>query len=390
MTPFRIAIFLTAVTTLSLLLHGFVWLRLVAPLSVGVWRTALTWTLVAGFLLQVTTPLVSRLGPAFIAMPAAWLGFTWMGSLFLAFMFTFAMEPVRWFVEWVWVRQGDPGVLESRRALLTGGISAVVGGTVAAMTVGGVARVLVKPRIVNLRVEIPRWPAALNGFRMVQLTDIHVSQTIRGDFVRMVVEETNRLQPDLVAITGDLVDGTVEELGAEVAPLAGLASKHGTYFVTGNHEYYSQVDGWLRFLPELGVRVLRNERVQVGEPGASFALAGVDDWTAQQFGPGHGADPDRAMGGHDVSQALILLAHQPKHIVDAVRLGVDLQLSGHTHGGQIWPFSHLVTLDQPYLKGLHRRGDTQIYISCGTGYWGPPMRVGAPPEITVIEFHAPA
>ena len=116
----------------------------------------------------------------------------------------------------------------------------------------------------------------------------------------------------------------------------------------------------------------------------------VDDWTAQQFGPGHGADPDRAMGGHDVSQALILLAHQPKHIVDAVRLGVDLQLSGHTHGGQIWPFSHLVTLDQPYLKGLHRRGDTQIYISCGTGYWGPPMRVGAPPEITVIEFHAPA
>jgi predicted MPP superfamily phosphohydrolase len=183
----------------------------------------------------------------------------------------------------------------------------------------------------------------------------------------------------MVCITGDLVDGSVGELGHLVAPLADLRAKDGVFFVTGNHEYYSGADAWIAHVRKLGVRVLRNERVPIrGEQG--FDLAGIDDATAHHFG--HGADLRGALRGRDPSRAVVLLAHQPKAIAEAADLGVDLQLSGHTHGGQLFPFNYLVKLQQPYVDGLHARAKTQIYVSRGTGWWGPPMRVMAPAEIT--------
>jgi predicted MPP superfamily phosphohydrolase len=202
-----------------------------------------------------------------------------------------------------------------------------------------------------------------------------------------IVEQVNALEPDAVVITGDLVDGSVRRLREHVAPLSELRAKHGVYFVTGNHEYYSGVDAWLTELTRLGVRTLRNERVAIGDHDASFDLAGVDDWRA--FGRGHGRDLARAVAGRDARRELVLLAHQPKQAREAAHHGVGLQLSGHTHGGQIFPWNLFVRLEQPFVAGLARLGDTQIYVSRGTGYWGPPMRVAAPAEITLLTLLAP-
>ena len=168
-----------------------------------------------------------------------------------------------------------------------------------------------------------------------------------------------------------------------VAPIGKLEAKHGVFFVTGNHEYYSGVDPWIAELTRLGVRVLRNERVTIGDGADSFDLAGVDDHSSHGFAPGHGPDLERALAGRDPARALVLLAHQPRQVRRAAKYGVELQLSGHTHGGQIWPWHYLVKLQQGgLLAGRYERQGTQLYVSRGTGYWGPPMRLGAPAEVT--------
>jgi predicted MPP superfamily phosphohydrolase len=172
-----------------------------------------------------------------------------------------------------------------------------------------------------------------------------------------------------------------------LAPLAGLRARHGAYFVTGNHEYYSRsgAHSWMDELERMGLRVLRNQRVAIGSGTESFDLAGVPDHGAIRFpDDGPAEDIAGALAGRDPSRAVVLLAHQPIAIHQAASLGVDLQLSGHTHGGQIWPWGALVRLQQPFIRGLHRIGESQLYVSCGTGFWGPPMRLGAPAEITEI------
>jgi len=218
--------------------------------------------------------------------------------------------------------------------------------------------------------------------KIVQLTDIHVGPTIGRTFMDDLVRKTNALEPDVIAITGDLVDGSVAELAEHVAPLAGLRARHGVYFCTGNHEYYSGADDWIAHLGTLGIDVLRNEHRVIEHEGARLAIAGVHDWTSGQFG--HATDVSAALDGKDADVPVVLLAHQPKHIDEAADHGVALQLSGHTHGGQIFPFNYLVGLDQPYVKGLHDHRGTQLYVSSGTGYWGPPMRLAVPAEITEL------
>jgi predicted MPP superfamily phosphohydrolase len=238
----------------------------------------------------------------------------------------------------------------------------------------------------KIRIALRRMQPKKVGYRIVQLSDIHVGPTIGRKFIEQIVAQTNALDPDVIVITGDLVDGSVAILRDAVAPLAALKAKDGVFFVTGNHEYYSGVDEWLAHLPSLGIRVLRNERVVLGEGSDAIELAGVDDWSARGFGHGHGADLGQALAGRDRGRVLILLAHQPKQIIEAAREDVDLQLSGHTHGGQMFPFGYLVGLQQPYVAGFHMHEGTALYVSRGTGYWGPPMRVGSPAEITQIEL----
>lgn len=202
-----------------------------------------------------------------------------------------------------------------------------------------------------------------------------------------IVRMINETEPDLVAIVGDLVDGTVSELGAAVEPLQDLAAREGSFFVTGNHEYFTDETGeWLRELERLGVAPLRNENTPIRRGRASFALAGVNDVAGERS-----SDPpdlDRALAGVAPSQATVLLAHQPVQVTEAAERGVDLQLSGHTHGGQLWPFHYVVSAVQPSLAGLSTVGDTQLYVTRGAGFWGPPVRIGAPPDISVLTLRA--
>jgi predicted MPP superfamily phosphohydrolase len=241
-------------------------------------------------------------------------------------------------------------------------------------------------RVLDVEVALAGLPAALQGFTIAQISDIHVGPTIKRAFVEGIVARVNGLGADMVAITGDLVDGSVGELAHHTAPLANLASRHGTFFVTGNHEYYSGAHAWIDELRRLGARVLLNEHAVLDHDGAQLTVAGVTDFSAHHFDPSHRSDPAGALAGAPRDAVKVLLAHQPRSAASAESAGFQLQLSGHTHGGQFWPWNHFVRLQQPFTSGLHRLGMMWIYISRGTGYWGPPMRFGIPSEITRIRL----
>ncbi|MFI1939928.1 metallophosphoesterase [Streptomyces purpureus] len=257
-----------------------------------------------------------------------------------------------------------------------GAAAAVAGGTVAYGTYG----VLRGPRVKRVTVPLAKIGRGVHGYRIAVVSDIHLGPVLGRAHAQRIVDTINSTQPDLIAVVGDLVDGTVENLGPAAEPLAQLRAKDGAYFVTGNHEYFSGADAWVDHVRELGLRPLRNDRVELG----GFDLAGVDDVAGEN--EGKGPDFAKALGNRDRARASVLLAHQPVVIHDAVRHGVDLQLSGHTHGGQMWPGNLIADLANPTLAGLERYGDTQLYVSRGAGAWGPPVRVGAPSDITLVEL----
>ncbi|WP_301252930.1 metallophosphoesterase, partial [Streptomyces somaliensis] len=276
----------------------------------------------------------------------------------------------------------DPAPPGPSRRLFVARALAVTATAVAAGTVAnGAHTVLRGPAVKRVTVPLAKLPRAAHGYRIAVVSDIHLGPTLGRAHARRIVDAVNSTQPDLIAVVGDLVDGTVENLGPAAEPLARLRARHGAFFVTGNHEYFSGVEEWVEEVRELGLRPLRNERVEIA---AGFDLAGVDD----PAGENHGGGPDfaRALGDRDRARTAVLLAHQPVVIHDAVRHGVDLQLSGHTHGGQMWPGNFLAELANPTVAGLERYGDTQLYVSRGAGAWGPPVRVGAPSDITVVEL----
>ena len=244
------------------------------------------------------------------------------------------------------------------------------------------------------RVDVPiaGLPAGFDGFTIAQLSDVHVGPTIRAPYVQALVDRVNALQADMVAITGDLVDGSVPALSPHVAPLATLRSRHGSFFVTGNHEYYAGAHAWIAELERIGMTVLLNRHVAIADPRggtAPLVLAGVADYGAAHFDAAHRSDAVAALAGSPPQAAArVLLAHQPRSAAGAAAAGFDLQLSGHTHGGQFWPWNHFVRFQQPYVAGLHRLDRMWVYVSRGTGYWGPPKRFGAPSEITLLRLVA--
>ncbi|MEU6883439.1 metallophosphoesterase [Streptomyces sp. NPDC046712] len=264
-------------------------------------------------------------------------------------------------------------------------VSRVVGGAAAAAAVGtvgyGTYGVMRGPRVKRVTVPLAKVPRAAHGYRIAVVSDIHLGPVLGRAHSQRIVDAINATQPDLIAVVGDLVDGTVENLGPAAEPLAQLRARHGAFFVTGNHEYFSGADAWVDHVRELGLRPLRNERLEIA---AGFDLAGVDDVAGES--EGQGPDFVAALGDRDRAKAAVLLAHQPIVIHDAVRHGVDLQLSGHTHGGQLWPGNYLADLANPTVAGLERYGDTQLYVSRGAGAWGPPVRVGAPSDITLVQL----
>ena len=351
------------------LLHVYVGQRLLAPTSLAPGWRVVGWV---GILLLVLAPFVALGAGRTERLPAKRglevVGFTGMGLSSLLIVFALA---------------GD--ALHARAWLGVGGFQlAVVGGAMAVLLIGlWRAR---RPAIVRVvDVPITGLPSDLEGFRIAQLTDLHVGATLKRDFVERVVDTTNGLQPDLIALTGDVADGFPPALRDEVAPLAGLEAPHGKYFVTGNHEYYWDAAGWVRELEGLGFSALINGHRVIRRGTGRIVLAGVTDLSSGGL-PGHNSDPAAAVAGAPASDVRVLLAHQPKSAFAARAAGYDLQLSGHTHGGQYFPFNLLVRLFQPFVAGLHRLEAMWLYVSRGTGFWGPPLRLGAPAEITLIQL----
>jgi predicted MPP superfamily phosphohydrolase len=254
----------------------------------------------------------------------------------------------------------------------------------------GYAEAMRVPRIRRVDVPIARLGRGLDGLRLVLITDTHYGPIDRVRWSQGVTAAINKLEPDVVAHTGDIADGEVSQRREQAAPLADVRASLARVYVTGNHEYFSGAQRWVEHMASLGWEALHNRHLVVSRGGDSLIIAGVDDRTAAGSGvPGHHADHEAALEGADPELPILLLAHQPAQIAGAVAHGVDLQISGHTHGGQIWPFHYLVRLDQPALQGLSRHSErTQLYTSRGTGFWGPPFRVFAPSEITLLTLRA--
>jgi len=391
-----LAIFLTIAVLVLGGMHAYLWARLVRDTGLAEpWRRLATLVLVLSALTIPAAILLSRFR-APLAHLLPWYAFVWLGIAFLLFSALVAVDVVRLVAGGValvraWLVDPEAGPPDPSRRLFLARATAETTLAVVATATGIGVRTASGPAVIEeVPVRLPRLPPALDGLTIVQISDLHVGPTIRRREVERVVEQANALRPDVVAITGDLMDGTVRELGSIIEGLGRLRSRFGVHFVTGNHEYYSGVDDWLPFLSKLGMRVLRNERVAIGDAGASFDLAGVDDWHAGRYDRGHGYDLGKALAGRDPDRACVLLAHQPLGVEPGVRQGVGLQLSGHTHGGQIFPFNLAVRAAFRYVKGLHEidGGAGSVYVSKGTGYWGPPLRVGVPPEITRITLLA--
>jgi predicted MPP superfamily phosphohydrolase len=285
-------------------------------------------------------------------------------------------------------RAGPSRIDPSRRGFLAKTVNiGVVGGTASVVGVG-YAQASQAPTVVEIDIPIVGLPPEADGFRIVQLSDVHIGPSLKRDFLAACVATANGLRPDLIAVTGDLVDGWVDQLADDVAPLQHLRARHGSFFVTGNHEYYWDGEAWCDEVSRCGLTVLNNAHRVIDHEGARLLIAGVTDISAGNMVAGHTSDPAAARSGASAHDVSILLAHQPRSIEGAAAAGYDLQLSGHTHGGQYFPFNVMVHLVQPYVSGLHKHDDTWIYVSRGTGYWGPPLRVGAQHEITLLRLVA--
>ncbi|MHB8876054.1 MAG: metallophosphoesterase [Myxococcaceae bacterium] len=360
-------------------LHYYVGARLIGDVGLPGPLAVALWVLLFLFFLAIPFGLIaSRSLPRRTAGVAQWISFLWMGAFGLLLTTVAASDVVVWVV-----RLG--GASSGAQRLFWGQAQAgVVVSLVAPALVVGFVTARGRPVVERLRVGIRNLGAGFEGLRIVQLTDLHISDTLDGRWLERVVEQTNSLDPDLIVITGDLVDGPVRRLKGEVASIARLKARRGVFFVTGNHEYYAGAGGWVAELTRLGVTVLLNEH-RVLEAGADkLVLAGVTDHDAGRFGAAHASRPDLAFAGAPEGTPRLLLAHQPRSARAAAPYAVDLQLSGHTHGGQMFPWMFFVRLQQPVIRGLTTLWGVPVYTSRGTGYWGPPIRLGPKPEITEV------
>lgn len=377
MPPLR---FLISAVTLIALLHGYMGLRLLpamglnsAGISLGVMLLALSTTLMPLGLLA------RRLPDRRWREPLAWAGLIATGLFSSMLVLTLARDLIL-AIGWLPLAATDFTRLRHLSALAAPSLALLI-------TIVGLINALRLARVVEVEIPLPELPEPFMGLRIVQITDIHVGPTIKRRYVQAIVDRVNRLDADLVAITGDLVDGRAAQLARHIEPLAQLRAREGVYFVTGNHEYYSGVHEWLAELERLGVRVLLNEHRLLQRKDAKLVLAGVTDYSAHKVEPAHRSDPRAALAGAPADAAVrILLAHQPRSAHAAAHAGFRLQLSGHTHGGQFLPWNFFVRFQQPFTAGLRQIGNLWVYTSRGTGYWGPPKRLGAPSEITLIRL----
>ena len=365
---------------LFLSLPGYVGWRLLSGLSLGPVAIAAGVVLLIGCCLLIPFSMRTRvLQNRKLADRLAWVGLTAMG-FFSSLLVLTLLRDVVLLGAYVFLSGGQARLWIEPSAQATLYLSLFV-------TVAGLIIARRRPGVVEIKIPVVDLPHALHGFSIAQISDVHVGPTIKRGFVEGIVRRVNELKADMIAVTGDLVDGSVQQLSAHTAPLAGLTARHGAYFVTGNHEYYSGERAWTEEIRRLGLRVLKNEHVVLQHDGASLILAGVTDYSAHHFDPAQGSDPAAALHGAPMDAgAKVLLAHQPSSAMAAANAGFDVQISGHTHGGQFWPWNLFIHFFQPFSSGLHRLKNLWIYVNRGTGYWGPPNRFGVPSEITRIRL----
>ena len=388
--------FIVVLSAILGLIHLYLWKRLVKDTTrPGRTRWVLTAVVVGLGVLLVATLVVPRVLGVEESAWLAWPGYLWFGLAAYLFLTLLVLEPVRLALR-RWTRRTPPAPAEpaapppadaavNRRLFLARAGAAAAGAASVGLVGVGAATALGPPEVLRVPVALRRLDPAFNGFRIAVVSDIHLGPLAGRAHTERIVRMINETEPDLVAIVGDLVDGTVAELGSAAEPLQDLVARDGTFFVTGNHEYFVEDTAeWLLELERLGVAPLRNENTAIRRGGGVLDLAGVNDIAGEQR-----SDPpnfDRALAGRNASGPTILLAHQPVQVTEAAARGVDLQISGHTHGGQMWPFHYVVRAVQPSLAGLSTVNDTQLYVTRGAGFWGPPIRIGAPPDITVLSL----
>ena len=387
--------FLIVLAVLSLM-YGYVGWRLIPAAGFSTPISLALWALLVVLLILPFGPIFLRMrdieGP--ITDLAASIGYLSFGFITLLFGLLL-IKDILW-LGWLGVDSlisssdsDSPGALAdpNRRRAIANAVNIGVLTVTAGLTGYGYYKATRDPDIVRVDVPIRNLPKQFEGFTIAQLTDIHVSGTIKRDFVERVVRIANDLKPDILALTGDLVDGSVAALKNDVAPLADLTAPYGRYFITGNHEYYSGVRQWVEETRRLGFDVLLNEHRVIERDGARLLLAGVTDYTGGQFSEEHRSDPLKARSNAPTCDVSILLAHQPQSIFEAAKAEYDFVISGHTHGGQYFPYHWLVALFQPYVKGMYQHNErTRIYVSTGTGYWGPQLRLGTRSEITLFRL----
>ena len=371
---------LLSLVALLALFHLYIGLRLLPPLALGTTGLVIGWlALLASCLMMPLAVFARAARDEEWSDRFAWVGLTTMGLFSSLLVFTLLRDVVV-LIAGAFLATSQLVAFDRLTAIATIAIAVLA-------TLIGLFNARRRAAIVDVDVPVANLPAELHGFSIAQISDVHVGPTIKYEYVAAIVDAVNGLDADVIAVTGDVVDGNVPQLAAHVAPLSRLRSRHGTYFVTGNHEFYSGAQAWTREFERLGMRVLTNEHVVLMHREHQIVVAGVTDYSAHHFDPRHRSDPSVALHGAPASAAVkILLAHQPRSAEAAAEAGFDLQLSGHTHGGQFWPWNHFVRFQQPFTAGLNRLKNLWVYTSRGTGYWGPPKRFGAPSEITRIRL----
>jgi uncharacterized protein len=372
-------IFVAVIVLVIALIHFYLWKRLALGKArrIGAYVATVLALLIPATLIGTRTGHLQWL---------AWPGYLWLALMFYLLVVLIVLEIPRAAIQLWWrakkPKEPEEPINDERRLLLARSTAIVAGLTAASITGYGVRTALGPPRINRWQTPMAKLPRAMDGTRLAVVSDIHLGPLTGTRHVGRIVDLINSVQADIVCVVGDLVDGSVAELGRFARPLADIESRYGSYFVTGNHEYYSGFAPWVEEVASLGVRPLRNERVEIG----GLDLAGVNDLGGTQYDDG--PDFGKALGNRDVQRPVILMAHQPAAAHQAAPFGVDLQVSGHTHGGQMAPFNLLVKLEQPIVSGYGDVDGVPVYVTNGAGFWGPPVRVGAPPQVTVIELRA--
>ncbi|WP_229414302.1 metallophosphoesterase [Zemynaea arenosa] len=366
------------VLSLLALLHMYIGMRLIPAIGLaGVGYALAVLFLAASTVLMPMGLIATRVRKGDLADRLAWVGLLVMGLFSSLLVLTFLRDLLLLLLEVAGMADAD----------VTHATAVGVPLLALGVTVVGFFNARRTARVVEVEVPIKDLPASLDGYSIVQISDVHVGPTIKRKYIDAIVNRVNALEPDAIAVTGDVVDGSVHRLAPHTAPLGRLAARDGTFFVTGNHEYYSGAHEWIAEMRRLGLTVLINQHVIRERDGQQLLIAGVPDYTAHLFDASHKSDPQQAAAGAPDNVAVkILLAHQPRTAPAAADAGFDLQLSGHTHGGQFFPWNLFVPLQQPFVAGLNRLKNLWVYTSRGTGYWGPPKRFGAPSEITRVRL----